>query len=74
MAPYDALYGRKCRTLICWDKVGEWKLDDVELIKVTSENIRIIRDRIKTAQDRQKSYAHTWMRELKFEVGDLVFL
>ena len=39
MALYEALYGRKCRTLICWDEVGEWKFNDVELIEVTSEKI-----------------------------------
>ena len=52
MAPYEALYGRKCRTPICWDEVDERKLSDVELIEVTSEKIHIIRERLKTAQDR----------------------
>ena len=42
MALYEALYGRKCKTPICWDEVGEWKLNDVELIEVTFEKIRII--------------------------------
>ena len=51
MTPYKALYGRKCKTLICWDEVGERKLNDVELIEVTSKKIRIIRKRFKTAQD-----------------------
>ena len=74
MAPYEALYGKKCRTPICLDKVGERKLDDVELIEVTSEKIRIIQDRLKTTQDRQKSYTDTRRRGLKFEVGDMVFL
>ena len=71
---YEALYGRKCRTLICWDEVGERKLNDVKLIKVTLENIRIIRERLKIAQDQQKSYVDTRKRELEFEVGDMVFL
>ena len=44
MAPYEALYWRKCRTLICWDEIGERKLDNVELIEVTIEKIQIIRD------------------------------
>ena len=74
MAPYEALYGRKCKTLICWDKFSERKLVEVELIKVTSKKIRIIRDRLKVAQDQQKSYANTRRRELEFEVGDMVFL
>ena len=51
MAPYEALYGRKCRTSICWDEIGERKLNDIELIDVTSEKIRIIRERLKIAQD-----------------------
>ena len=42
MAPYEALYGRKCRTPICWDKVGEQKFNDVKLIEVTSKKIQII--------------------------------
>ena len=42
MAPYETLYGRKCRTLICWDEVGEQKLSNVMLIEVTSQKIRVI--------------------------------
>ena len=49
MAPYEALYERKCRTPICWDEVGEQKLNNVELIEITSEKIRIIQERLKTA-------------------------
>ena len=74
MALYEALYGRKCRTPICWDEVGVQKLNDVELIEVTSEKIQIIRDRLKVAQDRQKSYADTRRGELEFEVGNMVFI
>ena len=74
MAPYQALYGRKCGTPLCWDEVCEQKLNDEELIAITSKNIRIIRERLKVAQDRQKSYADTGRRELEFEVGDMVFL
>ena len=51
MVPYEALYGRKCRTPICWGEVDEWKLNDIELIEVTSEKIRIIQERLKKAQD-----------------------
>ena len=74
MAPYDALYGRKCRTPVCWEEVGDRKLYGSELIQVTSEKVRIIRDRMRTAQDRQKSYADRRRRPLEFEVGDKVFL
>ena len=48
MVPYEALYGRKCRTPVCWDEVDEQKLNDMELIEMTSEKIRIIRERLKT--------------------------
>ena len=48
MALYEVLYGRKCKTPIYWDKVGEWKLDDVELIEIISEKIQIIQERLKT--------------------------
>ena len=47
MAPYEALYGRRCQNPLCWDKVGEKKLGNVELIKATSKKIKIIRDRLK---------------------------
>ena len=74
MAPYEALYWRKCRAPIYWDEVSEQKLNDVELIEMTSKKIRIIRERLKIAQDRQKSYADTRRRELEFEVEDMIFL
>ena len=59
MAPYEALYGRKCRTPICWDEVGEQKLNSEELIKISTEKIQVVREKLKVAQDRQKSYADT---------------
>ena len=74
MAPYEALYGRKCRTPLHWDEDGEWKLNDVKLIEITSEKIKIIQERLKIAQDRQKSNTNTRRRDLEFEVGDIVFL
>ena len=74
MAPYRALYGRKCRNPLYWDQVGERKLENIELIKAISENIKIIRNRLKMAEDRQKSYADIRKRVLEFEVGDIVFL
>ena len=74
MAPYEALYGRKFRTPICWNEVGERKLNNEELIKVSTEKIQIIRERLKIAQDRQKSYADTRRMDLKFEEEDMVFL
>ena len=74
MALYEAFYGRKCKIPLFWDEVGERKLNDVELIETTSKKIKIIRDKLKTVQDCQKSYANTQRKELEFEVGDMVFL
>ena len=74
MAPYKALYGRKCRTPIYWDEVGERKLSSEELIKVSSEKIQIVKERLKVAQDHQKSYVDTRQKDLEFEVDDMVFL
>ncbi|KAH9778034.1 Endonuclease [Citrus sinensis] len=74
MAPFEALYGRKCRSPICWDEVGERKLLGPELIQITVDKIKLIRGRLQTAQSRQKSYADRRRRELEFEKGDFVFL
>ena len=74
MAPYETLYGRKCRTPVCWDEVGERKLVGPEIVQMTCDKIKVIRDRLKISQDRQKSYADNRRRDLEFEVGDMVFL
>ena len=74
MAPFEALYGRKCRTPICWDEVGEGRLIGPELVQITLDKIQIVRDRLKIARDRQKSYANKRRRDLQFKVGYRVFL
>jgi len=74
MAPYEALDGRRCRTSICWEEVGERKLWKVELTDHTKEIVSKIREKLKATQDRQKSYADTRRRPLEFNVGDHVCL
>ena len=74
MAPYEALYGRKCRTPLCWDEVGERKLLGPEIVQVMTDNVKVIRDRLKITQDRHKSYADKRRRDLEFQVGDQVFM
>jgi hypothetical protein len=74
MAPYEALYGRQCRTPLCWDEVGERKLLAPEVVQITTDKVKVIRERLKTAQSRQKSYADNRRRDLEFQVGDSVFL
>ena len=74
MVAYEALYGRKCRTPVCWDEVGERKLVGSEIVQVTCDKIKVIRDILKIVQNRQKSYVNNRRRDLEFEVGDMVFL
>ncbi|GJT76191.1 putative reverse transcriptase domain-containing protein [Tanacetum coccineum] len=73
-APYEALYGRKCRSPVCWAEVGEAQLTGPELIQETTEKIVLIKQRIQAAQDRQKSYADLKRKPMEFKVGDRVML
>nr|GEW30753.1 putative reverse transcriptase domain-containing protein [Tanacetum cinerariifolium] len=73
-APYEALYGRKCRSPVCWAEVGEAQLTGPELIQETTKKIVLIKQRIQAAQDRQKSYADLKRKPMEFEVGDMVML
>ncbi|KAK5771842.1 hypothetical protein PVK06_048093 [Gossypium arboreum] len=74
MAPYEALYGHKFRTPLYWTELSEKKMHGVELIRETEEKVKVIRDSIKAASDRQKSYADLKRKEIEFQVGDRVFL
>ena len=56
MAPYEALYGRPCRSLLCWTEVGESSITGPDLIRDTSEKVSLIQQRLLTAQSWQKSY------------------
>ena len=73
MAPYEVLYGTKCRSPLCWE-VGERQLTGPELVQITSEKVPIIQQRLKTAFSKQKSYADLKRKDVSFSVGDLVFL
>ena len=74
MPPYEALYGRPCRSPICWEEVGDQALTGQKIVQKTIEKIQIIQLRMKAAQDRQKSYADNRRRDLEFSVGDDVWL
>ena len=74
MEPYEALYGRPCRSLLCWTEVGDSSITGPDLIRDTSEKVSLIRKRLLTAQSRQKSYVDVRRRPLEFEVRDHVFL
>ena len=83
-APFEALYGRKCRSPLCWAEVGDTQLakgqatDNTltgpEIIRETTEKIVQIRERLKASRDRQKSYADKRHKPLEFQVGDHVLL
>ncbi|XP_074365334.1 uncharacterized protein LOC141706492 [Apium graveolens] len=74
MVPFEALYGRKCRTPICWNEVGEKLLKGPDLVQVTIDKISVARERLEQARSRQKSYADKGRREYEFKAGDKVFL
>ncbi|KAM0058195.1 putative nucleotidyltransferase, Ribonuclease H [Helianthus debilis subsp. tardiflorus] len=73
-APFEALYGRRCRTPVCWAEVGEAQLSGPDIVLETTDKIIQIRDRLKAARDRQKSYADGKRRSLRFKIGDKVLL
>ncbi|KAK5793745.1 hypothetical protein PVK06_034902 [Gossypium arboreum] len=74
MAPYEALYGRKCRTPSCWTELGEQQVLGPELVADTEDKVKLIRDRLKEASERQKSYADLKRKEIEYSVGDMVFM
>ncbi|XP_073133602.1 uncharacterized protein [Henckelia pumila] len=73
MAPYKALYGRRCRSPVHWNEVGERVLLGPEIVQQTADIVAQIRERMRTAQSRQKNYADRRRRDLEFAVGDHVF-
>nr|GEX06535.1 putative reverse transcriptase domain-containing protein [Tanacetum cinerariifolium] len=73
-APYEALYGWKCRSSVCWAEVGDAQLTIPEMIQETTEKIILIKQRIQAAQDRQKSYADQKRKPMEFKVRDRVML
>nr|GFD13673.1 reverse transcriptase domain-containing protein [Tanacetum cinerariifolium] len=73
-APFEALYGQKCRSPICWTEVGEALILGPELIQETTEKIVQIKQRMQAAHDRQKSYAELKRKPMEFQVGDKVML
>ncbi|GJU40956.1 hypothetical protein Tco_1193913 [Tanacetum coccineum] len=73
-APFEALYGRKCRSPVLWAEIGDIRLIGPELVQETTDKVGVIRDRLKAARDRQKSYVDNRRKPLEFQVGDHVML
>ena len=74
MAPYEALYGRKCRTSLYWTEFSEKKVIGLNLIQKTEEKVKMIREGLKVATDRQKSYADMKRKDIRYEIDEKVFL
>ena len=74
MAPFEALYGRKCRTPLFWNQTGESQVFGPDVLRNAEDQVKMIRENLRVAQTRQKSYADNRRRELVFEEGDYVYL
>ena len=74
MAPFEVLYGRKCHTPLNWSKTGEGLVFGLDVLCKAREKVQLIPERLKAAKSRQNSYADTRRRQVKFLVGDHVYL
>jgi len=72
--PYEALHGKRCNTPLCWYQDGESVVVGPELLRQTTKKVKLIQERMKASQSRQKSYVDQRRRPLEFVVGDHVFL
>ncbi|GKE43736.1 putative reverse transcriptase domain-containing protein [Tanacetum coccineum] len=73
-APFEELYGRKCRSPICWAEVGDAQLTGPEIVREITEKIIQIKHRLQASRDRQSSHAYKRRKPLEFQVGDKVML
>lgn len=74
MAPFEALYGQRCRTPLCWHESGESVILGPEIVRETTKKVKMIQDKMKISQSRQKSYHDKRRKDLEFQEGDHVFL
>ncbi|XP_052874535.1 uncharacterized protein LOC128280426 [Gossypium arboreum] len=74
MALYEALYGRRCRTPTCWMELGKRRILGPVLVADTKDKVKLIRNQLKEASDRKKSYADLKCRKIEYAMGDIVFL
>ena len=69
MTPYEAFYRRKCRTPLCWTELSEKKIIGPDLIQETEEKVNMIRERLKVATDRQKSYVGMRRKDIRYDIS-----
>jgi hypothetical protein len=74
MAPFEMLYGRRCQTPLFWSETGEQKVFGPDILQEAEKQVHMVRENLRIAQSRQKSYANHRRRELIFKVGDFVHL
>jgi hypothetical protein len=74
MAPYEALYGRQCRTPLFWSQTEESHVFGLEVLKDAEKQVQLVHESLKVAQSRQKSYVDKRRRDLSFEIRDFVYL
>ncbi|XP_016743007.1 uncharacterized protein [Gossypium hirsutum] len=74
MVPYEELYGHMFHTPLCWTELGERHVLGPELVSKIEDKVILIRDRLKVAFDKQKSYTDLRRCEIEYSVGDFVFL
>ena len=74
MSPYEALYGRDCRTPLNWSKVGERRLYGNKKVNEAEEKVKQIKVALEVAQDRYKAYADFHRRHVEYKVGEYVYL
>jgi hypothetical protein len=74
MAPFEMLYGRRCRTSLFWNETGDWKVFGPGVLEEAEKQVHMVKKNLRVAQSIQKSYADHRRRELSFEVGDFVYL
>ncbi|GJW87950.1 hypothetical protein Tco_0163290 [Tanacetum coccineum] len=73
-APFEALYERKCRSLVLWAEIGEGSLIGPDLVLEMTNKVVLIKGKLKATRDRQKSYADNRCKPLEFEIGEQVLL
>jgi hypothetical protein len=74
MTPFEFLYGRKCRTPLFWNEPGENQIFGPDILREAKKQVQMVRENLKLAQSRQKSYADNRRRELRFQIVDFVYL